>query len=109
MQSPPGATLILPFTGKGRSRPLGRRSADAVPGRTTRHIVGAVVEARPQPCSITTLLIMSLSRASAMASRADIGAHVLGGPKTCTIAEVASHQVYPFLSRAFERSIKADH
>ena len=82
MQSPPGATLILPFTGKGRSRPLGRCNADSVPGRSARYIVGAVFEARPPPCSMTTLMIMALSRASAMASRADIGAHV-GRSESC--------------------------
>lgn len=37
--------------------------------------VGAVFEG-PLPCSVTTLQIIALSRASAMASRADIGAHV---------------------------------
>jgi hypothetical protein len=70
MQSPPGTTLILPFTGKGRSRPLGRRSALEEPRGTSWERWS---RPGPQPCSITTLLIMALSRASAMASRADIG------------------------------------
>jgi hypothetical protein len=41
------------------SRSLGRRNADAVPGKTALHSVGAGVEARSPPCSMTTLSIMA--------------------------------------------------
>ena len=60
------------------ARALGRHNADAVPWKDRAAHRGNRVRdpARP-PCSMTTLLITALSRASAMGSRADVGVHVV--------------------------------
>jgi len=54
------------------SRSLGRRNTDAVPGTTARHSVGAGGRGAVPPCSMTTLLIMAPSHASAMAPGANM-------------------------------------